>query len=83
MKFKYIVVYENKRDKFNIRHCRTKVKVTARLKIFCPFVQLLQYKISGAITQLWYKLGSWYLGCTFMGVHTRQICSSRSHKHNL
>ena len=31
MKFKYIVVYENISDKFDIGHCWTKVKVTERL----------------------------------------------------
>ena len=31
MKFKYAVVYENNSDKFDIEHCWTKVKVTARL----------------------------------------------------
>ena len=53
--FKYIVVYENNSDRFDIGHCHTKVKATARLKIF---LHLLQYKLSGPITQLWYKLGS-------------------------
>ena len=28
---KYIVVYENNSDKFDIGYCRTKVKVTVRL----------------------------------------------------
>ena len=31
MKFKYIVVNENNSDKFDIGHCQTKVKVTARI----------------------------------------------------
>ena len=31
MKFKYIVLNENNSDKFDIEHCWTKVKVTARL----------------------------------------------------
>ena len=34
---KYIVVYENKSDKFNIGHRRTKVKVMVRLGKFSPF----------------------------------------------
>ena len=29
MKLKYIVVYENISDRFDIGHCQTKVKVTA------------------------------------------------------
>ena len=45
IKFKYIVVNENNLDKFNIRHCWTKVKVTT-LKFF----SILQYKFSGPIT---------------------------------
>ena len=53
MKFKYIVVYENNSNKFDTGHCRTKVKVTANTEIF---LHLLQYKLSGPITQLWYKL---------------------------
>ena len=36
MKLEYIVVYENISDKFDIEHCRTKVKVTARLRNFSP-----------------------------------------------
>ena len=31
MKFDYVVVYENISDKFDIGHCRTKVKVMLRL----------------------------------------------------
>ena len=31
MKFKYNVLNENNSDNFDIGHCRTKVKVTARL----------------------------------------------------
>ena len=31
MKFEHIVLYKNISDKFNIGHCRTKVKVTVRL----------------------------------------------------
>ena len=38
MKFKYIVVYENNSDKLEIGHCRTKVKVMAR--IFSPFTAI-------------------------------------------
>ena len=57
MKLDYIVKYENScfSDKFDIGHCRTKVKVTARLRNFSP---LPQYKLSGPITQLWYKRDS-------------------------
>ena len=34
MKFEHIVVYENISEKLNIGHCRTKVKVTVRLRTF-------------------------------------------------
>ena len=37
MKLEYIVVYENSSDEFNIGNCRTKAKVTARLRNFSPF----------------------------------------------
>ena len=57
MKLDYIVVYENISDKFDIGHCRTKVKVTGDFK---SFLHLQQYKLSGPITQLWYKLGGLY-----------------------
>ena len=57
MKFEHIVVYENISDKFDIGHCRTKVKVTVRLQIFSPFTAI---QLSGPITQLWYKLGNLY-----------------------
>ena len=40
MKLEYIVVYENISDKFDIGHCRTKVKVTARLRNFSPFTTI-------------------------------------------
>ena len=36
MKLEYIVLYKNISDKFDIGHCLTKVKVTARLRIFSP-----------------------------------------------
>ena len=36
MKFKYIVVYENNSDKFDIGHCRTKVTV----RNFSPFTAI-------------------------------------------
>ena len=57
MKLKYIVVCKNSSDKFDIEHHRFKVKVTVGLQMF-PL--LPQYKLSGPITQLWYKLGSLY-----------------------
>ena len=44
MKLEYLVVYENISDKFDVGHCRTKVKVTAHLP---------QYKLSGLITTCW------------------------------
>ena len=37
MKFEHIVVYENISDSFDIGHCQTKVKVTARLRNFSQF----------------------------------------------
>ena len=57
MKLEYIVVYENSSDEFDIdiEHHRIKVKVTVGLQ---KFPHLPQYKLSGPITQLWYKLGS-------------------------
>ena len=33
MKFKYIVVYENNSDKFDIKHCRVKGKVTVWVQV--------------------------------------------------
>ena len=59
-KFEYIIVYENISEKFDIGHCRTKVKVTVRLffSIYHIFLHLPQFKLSGPITQLWYKLES-------------------------
>ena len=61
MKLDYIVKYEITcfSDKFDIGHCRTKDKVTARLRNFFFFSPLPQYKLSGPITQLWYKLGAY------------------------
>ena len=47
MKFKYIVVYQNKSDKFNIGHCRIKVNTGVQI-----FPNLPQYKLSGPRTQL-------------------------------
>ena len=57
MKLEYIVLYENSSDKFDIELCRIKVKVTVDVQMF---PHLPQYKLSGPITQLWYKLGSLY-----------------------
>ena len=48
MKFKYIVVYENNSDKFDVGHWWTKVKVTACN--FEIFLHLLQFKLSGPMT---------------------------------
>ena len=42
MKLKYIVVYENSSDKFDIEHHRIKVKVTLGLQ---KFPHLPQYKV--------------------------------------
>ena len=55
MKSEYVVVYENTSDEFNIELRRIKVKVTVGFKKFLP-----QYKLSGPIVQLWYKLGTLY-----------------------
>ena len=57
MKLKYIVVYENSLDECDIELRRIKVKVTVGLQ---KFPHLPQYKLSGPIIQLWYKLGSLY-----------------------
>ena len=59
MKLEYIVVYENSSDEFDIEHCRIKVKVTVG-QGHCSFPHLPQYKLSGPITQFWYKIGSLY-----------------------
>ena len=32
MKFEYSVIDENNSDKFNVKHCATKIKVTALLE---------------------------------------------------
>ena len=40
MKLEYIVVYDNISDKFDIGHCQTKVKVTARLRNFSQFTTI-------------------------------------------
>ena len=50
MKLKYIVVYENSSDEFDIEHHRIKVKVTVGLKIF---PHLAQCKLTGPIVELW------------------------------
>ena len=57
MKLEHIVVYENSSDEFDIELHRIKVKVTVGLQ---KFSHLPQYKLSGPITQLWYKVGSLY-----------------------
>ena len=54
MKSEHIVVYENSSDEFDIELRRIKVKVTAGV------LHLPQYKLSGPIVQLWYKLGTLY-----------------------
>ena len=57
MKLEYIVVYDNSSYEFDIENHRIKVKVTVGLQ---KFPHLPQNKLSGPITQLWYKLGSLY-----------------------
>ena len=57
MKSEYIVVYENSSDEFDIELHRIKVKVTVGVQ---NFPHLPQYKLSGPIFQLWYKLGTLY-----------------------
>ena len=44
MKLEYIVLYENISDKFDIGHCQTKIKVTARLRNFSPFTTIQNVK---------------------------------------
>ena len=56
-KLEYIVVYENSSDEFDIELHRIKVKVTVGIQ---KFSHLPQYKLSGPIVQLWYKLGTLY-----------------------
>ena len=51
-----IVVYENSSDEFDIELHRIKVKVTVGVQKFTT----IQYKLSGPIVQLWYKLGTLY-----------------------
>ena len=50
MKLKLIVVYENSSDEFDIEH--PLIKVTVGLQ---KFPHLPKYKLSGPVTQLWYK----------------------------
>ena len=57
MKFKYIVVYENSSDEFDIELRRIKVKVTVGVQ---KFPHLPQYKLSSPIVKVWYKLGTLY-----------------------
>ena len=51
-----IVVYKNSSDQFDIGHCQiqAKITVTTGLQNFSYFAQL---KLSGTITQIWFKLG--------------------------
>ena len=56
-KLEYIVEYQNSSDEFDIELCRIKVKVTVGIQ---NFPHLPQYKLSGPIVQLWYKLGTLY-----------------------
>ena len=56
-KSEYIVVYEKSSDEFVIELHRIKVKVTVGIQ---NFPHLPQYKLSGPIVQLWYKLGTLY-----------------------
>ena len=43
MKFKYIVVYENNSDKFDIEHYRIKIKVTAGVFPFTKIQTVRSY----------------------------------------
>ena len=56
-KLEYIVVYENSSDEFDIELRQVKAKVTVGVQ---NFLHLPQYKLSGPIVQLWYKLGTLY-----------------------
>ena len=51
MKFEHNVVYENSSDEFDIE--LRQIKVTVGIH---NFPHLPQYKLSGPIVQLWYKL---------------------------
>ena len=57
MKLEYIEVYENSSDEFDIEHCRIKVTVTVGVQ---KFPHLPQYKLSGPISQHWFKIGNLY-----------------------
>ena len=59
MKFECVVVYENCSDKSDIGNCRIKVN-QGQGQSNKTFPHLPQYKLSGPIIQLWYKLGSLY-----------------------
>ena len=62
MKFKYIVIYKNSSEEFDVGHYQIKVKVTAGVQTVFTFTTLQMvrsYKFF-AINQLWYQVGSLY-----------------------
>ena len=48
MKFKYMVVYENRSEEFDIEHHRIKVKVTVGLQKFYPFTTIQTVRSSNS-----------------------------------
>ena len=62
-KLEYIVLYENSSDEFNIELRQIKVKVTVGVQ---KFPHLPQYKLSGPVVQLWYKLQTLYKASMFI-----------------
>ena len=48
MKFKYMVVYENRSEEFDIEHHRIKVKVTVGLQKFSPFTTIQTVRSSNS-----------------------------------
>ena len=57
MKFEYIFVYEISRTSSILGIAGPRSR---SWRDFEMFLHLPQYKLSGPITLLWYKLGSWY-----------------------
>ena len=65
MKLEFIVVHKTSSDDFDIKHCQNKVKVKVTVGLQ-KVPHLPQYKVSGPITQLWYKLEA----------YIKHVCSS-------
>ena len=80
MKLEYIVVYENSLDEFNIELHRIKVKVTVGIQKFLLLTTIQTVRSYSS----YFQAQALYLSLrTSYDVNTRQICSSKSHKHNL